>query len=166
LNAFALVQQHFEQLQGVTARHHGAIIKTIGDAIMAAFLDPSEAVGAALDMRREIAAFNRRQPDKALILKIGVHKGAAIAVTLNDRLDYFGQTVNIAARVQNLADADEIFVSEDVYDSTGVRDELAPFAVEPQTAALRGVQQSMKVFRVAAQATAGYGGAVPLPPSS
>jgi class 3 adenylate cyclase len=166
LNAFALVQQHFEQLQGVTARHHGAIIKTIGDAIMAAFLDPSEAVGAALDMRREIAAFNRRQPDKSLILKIGVHRGAAIAVTLNDRLDYFGQTVNIAARVQNLADADEIFVSEDVYDSTGVRDELAPFAVEPQTAALRGVQQSMKVFRVAAQATAGYGGAVPLPPSS
>ncbi len=148
LNAFALVQQHFEQLQSVTARHHGAIIKTIGDAIMAAFLDPSDAVAAALDMRKEIAAFNERQPDKGLILKIGVHKGAAIAVTLNDRLDYFGQTVNIAARVQGLADADEIFVSEDVYDSAGVRDELAPFGVEPQNAQLRGIQQDMKVFRV------------------
>lgn len=150
LNAFALVQQHFEQLQGVTTRHHGAIIKTIGDAIMAAFLDPADAVGAAIDMRREIAAFNLRQPDKALILKIGVHKGAAIAVTLNDRLDYFGQTVNVAARVQNLADADEIFVSQDVYDATGVRDELAAFPVEAQMAQLRGVQQELPVFRVGA----------------
>ena len=125
LNAFALVQQHFEQLQSVTARHHGAIIKTIGDAIMAAFLNPADAVQAAQwTCGSEIAAFNERQPDKELILKIGVHKGAAIAVTLNDRLDYFGQTVNIAARVQNLADADEIFVSQDVYEAAGVRDEL------------------------------------------
>jgi class 3 adenylate cyclase len=150
LNAFALVQQHFEQLQGVTARHHGAIIKTIGDAIMAAFLDPADAVQAAIDMRREIAAFNQRQPDKALILKIGVHKGAAIAVTLNDRLDYFGQTVNIAARVQNLADADEIFVSQDVYDASDVKAKLAPFAVETRDAQLRGVEQNLQVFRVGA----------------
>ena len=150
LNAFALVQQHFEQLQSVTARHHGAIIKTIGDAVMAAFLNPADAVQAALDMRSEIASFNERQPDKALILKIGVHKGAAIAVTLNDRLDYFGQTVNIAARVQNLADADEIFVSQDVYEAAGVRDELAPFSVESKPAQLRGVQQELPVFRVGA----------------
>ena len=136
----------------MTARHHGAIIKTIGDAIMAAFLDPAEAVQAAIDMRREIASFNERQPDKALILKIGVHKGAAIAVTLNERLDYFGQTVNIAARVQNLADADEIFVSQDVYEAAGVRDELAAFPVEAQMAQLRGVQQEIPVFRVGAGA--------------
>lgn len=79
---------------------------------------------------------------------MGVHKGAAIAVTLNERLDYFGQTVNVAARVQNLADADEIFVSQDVYDATGVRDELAPYAVEPRTAQLCGVQKELPVFRV------------------
>ena len=150
LNAFSLVQQHFEQLQGVTVRHNGAIIKTIGDAIMAAFLDPADAVEAAIDMRREIAAFNLRQPDKALILKIGIHKGAAIAVTLNDRLDYFGQTVNIAARVQNLADADEIFVSRDVYDSGDVKAKLAPFAVDSRDAQLRGVEQNLEVFRVGA----------------
>jgi class 3 adenylate cyclase len=148
LNAFALVQQHFEQLQSVTVRHNGAIIKTIGDAVMAAFMDPADAVGAALDMRKEIAAFNQQQSDKELILKIGVHKGAAIAVTLNDRLDYFGQTVNIAARVQNLADADQVVISKDVFDSKGVCDELAPFMVEPSMAQLRGVEQDLQVFRV------------------
>jgi class 3 adenylate cyclase len=152
LNAFALVQQHFDRLQEVTVRHNGAIIKTIGDAVMAAFLKPADAVQAALEMRSEIASFNERQPDKALILKIGVHKGAAIAVTLNDRLDYFGQTVNIAARVQNLADADEIFVSQDVYEAKGVRDELAGYSVESRTAQLRGVQQELPVFRVGAAA--------------
>ena len=58
LNAFALVQQHFDRLQDVTVRHNGAIIKTIGDAVMAAFLNPADAVQAALDMRSEIASFN------------------------------------------------------------------------------------------------------------
>ena len=154
LNAFALVQQHFDRLLDVTVRHNGAIIKTIGDAVMAAFLKPADAVHAALDMRSEIAAFNEHKLDKALILKIGIHKGAAIAVTLNDRLDYFGQTVNIAARVQNLADADEIFVSQDVYDATGVRERAGGFAVEPRTAQLRGVQQDMPVFRVGARMAA------------
>ena len=154
LNAFALVQQHFDRLHDVTVRHNGAIIKTIGDAVMAAFLKPADAVQAALDMRSEIAAFNEHKLDKALILKIGIHKGAAIAVTLNERLDYFGQTVNIAARVQNLADADEIFVSQDVYEATGVREELAAFAVEPRTAQLRGVQQELPVFRVGARTAA------------
>jgi hypothetical protein len=64
-------------------RHNGAIIKTIGDAVMATFLEPADAVAAALSMRNEIDTFNGRQPDRALILKIGIHKGAAIAVTSN-----------------------------------------------------------------------------------
>ncbi len=146
LNAFALVQQHFERLQQVTVRHNGAIIKTIGDAVMAAFLSPADAVSAALAMRKEIAAFNRGQPDRELILKIGIHKGAAIAVTLNERLDYFGQTVNIAARVENLADADEIYLSDMVYEAEGVKPELAPFSVESKIAKLKGVQQDLKVY--------------------
>src|SRR5206468_830411 len=58
LNAFALVQQHFERLQDIATRYRGAIIKTIGDAVMAAFLNPSDAVAAALVMRADIAGFN------------------------------------------------------------------------------------------------------------
>jgi class 3 adenylate cyclase len=149
LNAFALVQRHFDLLQDVITRHHGAIIKTIGDAVMATFLEPADAVAAALSMRSEIDAFNRKQADRAIILKIGIHKGAAIAVTLNERLDYFGQTVNIAARVQQLADAEEIFVSEDVYSSEGVHALLASREVASSLSKLKGVQQDLRVFRVA-----------------
>jgi class 3 adenylate cyclase len=148
LNAFALVQQHFERLQDITVRYQGAVIKTIGDAVMAAFLNPKDALQAALAMRVEIAGSNGGQPDRQLILKIGIHKGAAIAVTLNDRLDYFGQTVNIAARVQHLADADEIYVSEAAYEDAGLRTVLEPFQVELKIASLRGVQQDQRVFRI------------------
>ncbi len=158
LNAFSLVQQHFERLQAVTQRFNGAIVKTIGDAVMAAFLDPADAVGAALAMREEIAAFNRGRPDRELILKIGVHRGAAIAVTLNERLDYFGQTVNIAARVQHLADADEVYLSEEVHEAEGVKPLLAPFALQSTVARLKGVQQDMRVWRVAPPAARGQAG--------
>lgn len=152
LNAFSLVQRHFEQLQEVTRRFNGAIIKTIGDAVMAAFLTPLDAVGAALAMRAEISAFNRGGSDREIILKIGVHKGAAIAVTLNDRLDYFGQTVNIAARIQHLAEADEIYLSDSVHDAEGVELLLAPLAPETSIARLKGVRQDLHVWRVAAVA--------------
>ncbi len=154
LNAFALVQQHFDRLHDITVRNDGAIIKTIGDAVMAAFPDAAHAVRAALDMRREIGSVNKGVAERELILKIGVHKGAAIAVTQNDRLDYFGQTVNIAARVQGLAEADEIFVSQDVYDSADVKEALAAFQVQSQSARLRGVNEEIPVFRVEPQASA------------
>jgi class 3 adenylate cyclase len=148
LNAFSLVQQHFERLRDVTVRHNGAIVKTIGDAVMAAFLNPLDAMRAAIAMRSEIATFNQDRVDRDLILKIGVHNGAAIAVTLNDRLDYFGQTVNIAARVQNLADADEIFISHDVYGAEGVQAELAGLAVSEKIATLKGIRSNLRVYRV------------------
>ena len=152
LNAFALVQRHFDLLHDVVVRHNGAVIKTIGDAVMATFLEPADAVAAALSMRDEIDTFNRTQAGRALILKIGIHKGAAIAVTLNERLDYFGQTVNIAARVQHLADADEIFVSEDVHSAEGVEALLASREVASSVFKLKGVQQDMRVFRIARDA--------------
>lgn len=152
LNALSLVQQHFESLHDVTVRHRGAIVKTIGDAVMATFVSPADAVAAALEMRAEISASNRGRSDRELVLKIGIHRGAAIAVTLNDRLDYFGQTVNIAARVQNLAEADEIYISEDIYESPGVAAVLGPAQLVSRAAKLKGVQQDLTVFCIPAAA--------------
>lgn len=150
LKAFALVQQHFHRLGRVVRSHDGAIVKTIGDAIMASFQSPEGAVKAALEMLAEIEAFNQEHGDREIILKIGVHKGASIAVTLNDRLDFFGQTVNIASRVQGLADAEEIYITDDVMRAPGVKDLLvAPFRVEPKTAQLKGIEAAMRVFRIA-----------------
>jgi class 3 adenylate cyclase len=148
LNAFQLVQQHFELLRETTVRHGGAIVKTIGDAVMAAYPDAAHAVGAALDMLGAIERFNEDQPERPVLLKIGIHHGAAIAVTLNDELDYFGQTVNIASRVQEMADAAEIWITEAVWRYPGVKPLLEPYSAEPQTAKFHGIEEPMTVVRV------------------
>jgi class 3 adenylate cyclase len=148
LNAYIQVQRHFQHLLDATVRHNGAVTKTIGDAVMAAFLTSADAVQAALDMREAVDELNRDRPQRDFILKIGVHRGASIAVTLNDRLDYFGQTVNIAARVQNLADGDEICITEDVYGAPAVAEIIAPYPVAKSEAELKGVSKAMSVYRL------------------
>ncbi|MGH7480603.1 MAG: adenylate/guanylate cyclase domain-containing protein, partial [Longimicrobiales bacterium] len=127
----------------------------------------THAVGAALDMRGAIERFTDAQPERPVSLKIGIHHGAAIAVTLNDELDYFGQTVNIASRVQEMADAGEIWISEDVWRYPGVRKLLERHPAEQHTAALRGIEQPMTVVRISgtdqavAQDPQAAGGSVP-----
>jgi class 3 adenylate cyclase len=147
LNAYIQVQRHFQHLLDVTVRHNGAVTKTIGDAVMAAFSTSADAVRAALDMREAVDQLNRDRPQRDFILKIGVHRGASIAVTLNERLDYFGQTVNIAARVQNLADGDEICLTEEVFRAPEVADIIAPYEVTRTEAELKGVSKPMPVYR-------------------
>jgi class 3 adenylate cyclase len=146
--AYFLVRQHFDTLGSVINRYEGATVKTIGDAVMATFMTPLDAVRAALEMLRAIEAFNRNIADK-LVLKIGIHTGHSIVVTLNDRLDYFGQTVNIAARVQGLADAGEIYVSEDVYAFPGVRAAVAHCSIAPAQVSVKGVSEKLQVYKIA-----------------
>ena len=103
LVAFDLVRAHFRVLQEIVAAEGGAVVKTIGDAVMATFPTPDRAVAAALRMREAMRALNEAHEREDLLLKIGIHEGPCLAVTLNERQDYFGQTVNIASRVQGLA---------------------------------------------------------------
>jgi class 3 adenylate cyclase len=151
LQAFSLVRQHFESLTGVVVQNNGAIVKTIGDAVMASFTSPLDGLHAALQMLKEIEAFNASRGSPDLVLKVGLHHGAAIAVTLNDRLDFFGQTVNIAARVQGLADEDEIYITDDVYQYPGVTDVLASFKVVAEQSQLKGIAESVSVHRIHVQ---------------
>ena len=148
LKAFALVREHFDSLGNVVNSHYGAVVKTIGDAIMATFLNPLDAVNAALSMLDEIERFNQKHSMRDLILKIGVHKGAAIAVTLNDRLDYFGQTVNISSRVEKLSDGEEIHVTPEVYNYPGVKELLNEFEIDLRKAKLKGVQDEVRVYKI------------------
>ena len=90
-------------LHEIVAAEAGAVVKTIGDAVMATFPTPDRAVAAALRMRDAMRKLNEERGGEDLLLKIGIHEGPCIAVNLNERQDYFGQTVNIASRVQGLA---------------------------------------------------------------
>jgi class 3 adenylate cyclase len=103
LAAFDLVRAHFRVLDEIVAAEAGAVVKTIGDAVMAAFPTPDRAISAALRMREAMRELHTGRHGEDLLLKIGIDQGPCLAVLLNDRQDYFGQTVNIAARVQALA---------------------------------------------------------------
>ena len=128
--------------------HSGAIIKTIVDAVMAAFFRPTDAVSAALHILGEIERYNGEHGAPGIILKIGAHCGPSIAVTLNENLDYFGQTVNVAARVQSLAGAGEICISEALYSASGVNQLLMGHKIVEFDAPLRGVEGNACVYRI------------------
>jgi class 3 adenylate cyclase len=146
-NAYFLVRQHFDTLNKVVKARSGVIVKTIGDAIMAAFEKPQDGVAAAIEMVEEMTAFNKNiaQP---LNLKVGLHMGRSIAVTLNDRIDYFGQNVNIAARIQTLADANEVYMSREVREAPGVGDILKAHHVMSDHVHVKGVSEKLEVYRV------------------
>jgi class 3 adenylate cyclase len=148
LNAYALVREHFALLDAIAHQHAGAIVKTIGDAVMAAFFQPADAVAAALQILQDIQRFNQEHGQPAIILKMGAHCGPSIAVTLNENLDYFGQTVNIAARVQSFAGAGEICLTEALHTAPAVRQLLTGYGVEEFDAPLRGVEGEARVYRV------------------
>lgn len=109
--AFGLVMNHFDVLRAAVRDEGGAIVKTIGDAVMAVFRRPAPAVRAMLRAQRDLAAFGGSRP---LLLRAGIHYGPCIAVTLNERLDYFGSTVNQAARLEGFSTGSDIVVSEAV----------------------------------------------------
>jgi class 3 adenylate cyclase len=150
LAAFDLVRAHFHALLEIIAAEKGAVVKTIGDAVMATFVRPEHALAAGLRMRSAMGRLNSERGKSDLVVKIGIHEGPCLAVMLNERQDYFGQTVNIAARVQSLSTSQEIHITGPVIDAPGVatileRESLRPIQKE---AALRGIADKIVVYEI------------------
>ena len=150
LVAFDLVRAHFRALQETVAAEGGAVVKTIGDAVMATFPAPDRAVAAALRMREAMRALNEAHEREDLLLKVGIHEGPCLAVTLNERQDYFGQTVNIAARVQGLAASPCILASGPVVEHPGASRLLGRAGLEPagRPRSLRGIGDELTVYEI------------------
>ncbi|MBV9356206.1 MAG: adenylate/guanylate cyclase domain-containing protein, partial [Chloroflexi bacterium] len=147
--AFRLVGEHFVMLDAAIEAAGGAVVKTIGDAVMAAFPDGRSALRGALNMQHAIRKLDTGGlADPSRLLKVGVHVGACYAVTLNDRLDYFGAAVNLAARAQHEAQGGEIVASEAAFDEG--KDELTvtPFAATRFEVRLRGISEPTRLVRL------------------
>ena len=150
LVAYDLVRQHFHVLYEIVAGETGAVVKTIGDAVMATFSTPDRALAAALRMREAMTRINAERHNEDLLLKIGIHEGPCLAVTLNNSQDYFGQTVNMAARVQGLASSRAIYVTQPVVEDPKVAKILENLSLRPsmQRAALRGIADETTVYEI------------------
>ncbi len=147
--AFRIVQDHFDLIQAVVDEHGGAVVKTMGDAVMAAFTVETDALRCALALHERFPRFRSTRDDAALcFLKAGVYSGPCYAVTANGILDYFGQTVNIAARLQSEAGAGELVMTAEMYDRLPDDVPLAQYDHERFDAYLKGVGE-MAMVRIA-----------------
>jgi class 3 adenylate cyclase len=118
--AFGRVMSHFDVVKKSIAEHDGAIVKTIGDAVMAVFRSAADGLRAMLEVQETLASPS--DGSIPLTLKAGLNTGPCIAVTLNDRLDYFGSTVNMAARLECLSSGSDVIISRSVYEDPKVQE--------------------------------------------
>lgn len=139
--AFGRVMSHFDVLKEVVAREGGSIVKTMGDAIMAVFGRPAAALHAMLAAQATLASPGGATPP--LGLKVGIHAGPCIAVTLNERLDYFGSVVNMAARLEGFSTGADVVVSAAVRNDPEVAELLAR---EETSAAAERFEATLKGF--------------------
>jgi class 3 adenylate cyclase len=146
VRAYALVQEHFRLMTEVIRAHEGGIVKTIGDAVMAAFPVNADAVRAALEIQERFS--RSTSPLDTVEVKLGLHRGPVIAVTSNRALDYFGRTVNIAARIQGASAPREVLLSEAAFDDEARRIAAAGWQAEPLELNLKGIAGLMRGHRL------------------
>ncbi len=145
--AFTEVRAHFLKAYDVVKKHGGAVVKTIGDAVMAAFSDSKDALAAAVELQEY---FNGKNPDTRLRLRVTLNTGSCLAVNLNSSIDYFGNTVNLGAKIQSIAEAGQIGFTEDFYQSPSVRDFLKEKSLAPEklSFAQKWSGKTIPVYRV------------------
>jgi class 3 adenylate cyclase len=163
--AYEIVRRHFAFLAGIVFDHSGVVVKTIGDAVMAAFSDPVDAVKAALAMQMRIADFEQAHgdPDRRLAIKLGVHSGGSIRVEVDDRPDYFGLAVNLAARLRGESQDGDVVLSQVVADHPGVRLLLAALPTREESLPFKGFDGVVRFVRVMPAGNHSIGHSPPLP---
>lgn len=149
--AFLLVREHFKIIFSIIKKYNGVPVKTIGDAVMGAFTNQGAALEAALECQKTLIDYYLDKPDSEKIeVKIGVHTGTTIIVTLNERLDYFGSTVNMAARIQSMAKPNEVIVSEAVFNTEGSKKIIVRYtkSVGRSKASFKGLAGEHPVYHI------------------
>ncbi len=150
LAAFDLVRSHFVELLKAVSAEGGAVVKTIGDAVMATFPSPVRGVRAAMRMREAIRTMNRQSGGEDLELNIGLHEGPCLAVTFDERSDFFGQAVNIASRVQRLADPGAVLATKPIVADSAVAAWITEgvYQTNSRSVTLRGVSDAYEVYEI------------------
>lgn len=147
--AYSQVRDQFGVLMEAITHHRGALVKTIGDSVMAVFYEGTDAIKASLAMQSGIQALNARTPDRVpLKLKVGLHSGPCIVITANDTLDYFGTTVNTASFATALGVGNDIIVTDAILQQAGVQALIKDFPSESFTRALKGINIETTFVRI------------------
>ena len=146
--AYHLVREHFSELSEIVRRNLGNIVKTAGDGIHAAFLAPDDALRASIEMQQAMPAFNQRFDTDDVSIRVGLHSGSSISVTLNDRLDYYGEAVNLAARLEGLGVEGDITMSKTFASDPAVSAMLIDHELNEREEILKGFTEPVGIVQI------------------
>lgn len=141
--AFELLEEHRRLLRPIFAKYRGREVKTIGDAFLVEFASALEAVRCATEAQSSLHSLNQsRSPDRQVLLRVGIHVGDVMAVGG----DIQGDAVNIASRIQPLAEPGGICITEQVYYQVSNKLEVAPVSIGKKS--LKNVETPVEVYKV------------------
>ena len=152
--AYHMVREHFAVLSDIVRKHEGSIVKTIGDGIHAAYLTPDNALAAAIEMQQAIPEINQRLGHSEVSIRIGLHLGSSIAVTLNDRLDYYGEVVNLSARLEGQGEAGDITMSQTFSEDPAVAEILQDYKLSSRETRVKGFADPVAIVQIKVSAKA------------
>ncbi|HEX4639717.1 MAG TPA: FlgO family outer membrane protein, partial [Chthoniobacterales bacterium] len=139
-----LLEEHRQLLREIFPRFNGAEIKTIGDAFLVEFNSALEAAQCAIEIQRALAKRNADAPaERQIEIRIGVHIGDVI----HRGSDVYGDGVNIASRIEQVANAGGICVSMDV--ERQIRNALEARFEKLAPTELKNISVPMDLFRIA-----------------
>lgn len=145
--AFGLVTDSFTHCNRFIDTHRGVVVKTMGDAILAVFTEPEESVLAAAEMLKTWSEFQSGHENaEHLDIKIGIYTGPCTVVTANQVIDYFGQTVNTASRVQHIAGPRELIVPREMFSEDAIPEGLK--LVEYFSTTVKGIEEPLQLVRL------------------
>ena len=138
-----MVQEHNNLLFPVIEGNNGKIVKTIGDSVMASFEKPEDAVKSSIKIQQKLFDFNQNRAfNKQVHIRIGINQGKGIV----EENDIFGDVVNIAARIEPLAEPNQILISKSVYNSIKNSEEI--ICRHYKSSKLRGKSERIEIYRI------------------
>ncbi len=141
--SLALVEEQRKLIRPLLDRHNGREVKTIGDAFLVEFSSALDAVRCAYDIQRAAREFNISLPeDRRVHLRIGVHLGDIV----ESEGDIWGDAVNVASRVEPLAEDGGVCITRQVYDHVHNKFELPLVSLGPK--AMKNVKSEVEVYKM------------------
>ena len=138
-----LVSAYLDAISQAVVHHNGNIVHYAGDAVLADFTTVIDAISCAVDIQRDLASRNaRKAADQVVQFRIGINLGDVIV----DRDDIYGEGVNVAARLESLADPGGICISESVRSTVGHKLPLTYEFLGEQT--VKNIAEPIRAYRV------------------
>ncbi len=143
--ALNLLKVHNKKMNRNVRRHYGKVVEIIGDAFLVSFDSAVKAVQCAVGIQQDFKAYNQTKPRKERILvRIGIHLGDVIE--MEEKLK--GDTINIAARLQQMSEAGRVTISDSVL--SAIKSKLNIRTVSLGLRRVKNIKQPLRVYKVVA----------------